>query len=55
MWQRLAIPIGGLDWAMEKSLKSAEARRGIEDQIERGIEAWTLTADADQAVSDYER
>ncbi|OPY95234.1 hypothetical protein A5906_09500 [Bradyrhizobium sacchari] len=51
MWQRLAILIGRSDWAADPSLKSEEARRGIEDLIERGIEAWTLTRDADCAMS----
>lgn len=54
MWQRLAILIGRPDWAADPSLKSEEARRGIEDVIERGIEAWTLTRDADQAMSDLQ-
>ncbi|MGL3104452.1 CoA transferase [Bradyrhizobium sp. BR 1432] len=35
-------------WAADPSLRSAEGRRGIE--IERGIESWTLTRDADQAM-----
>ncbi|UVO30667.1 CoA transferase [Bradyrhizobium arachidis] len=51
MWQRLAILIGRPDWAIDASLQSAEARRCIEDEIERAIEAWTLTHDADQAMS----
>ncbi|OSI71061.1 CaiB/BaiF CoA transferase family protein [Bradyrhizobium canariense] len=50
MWQRLATLLGRLDWANDPSLKSAEARRAIEDDIERGIEAWTLTRPADQAM-----
>lgn len=54
MWQRLAILIGRPDWAADASLKSAAARRGIEDVIERGIGAWTLTRDADQAMSDLQ-
>ncbi len=51
MWQRLALLIGRPDWATDTLLKSAEARRGIEDVIERGIEAWTITHDADEAMS----
>ncbi|GLR91613.1 putative CoA-transferase [Bradyrhizobium iriomotense] len=51
MWQRLAILIGRPDWAIDASLQCAEARRCIEDEIERAIEAWTLTHDADQAMS----
>ncbi|MGY4183052.1 crotonobetainyl-CoA:carnitine CoA-transferase CaiB-like acyl-CoA transferase [Bradyrhizobium sp. USDA 4518] len=54
MWQRLAILIGRPDWATDASLKSAKARRGIEDAIEKGIEAWTLTRDADQAMSELQ-
>lgn len=51
MWQRLAILLGRPDWATDESLKSADGRRRIEDVIEKGIEAWTLTRDADQAMS----
>lgn len=51
MWQRLAILIGRPDWAIDASLQSAEARRCIEDEIEKAIEAWTHTRDADQAMS----
>ncbi|MGV7218877.1 CaiB/BaiF CoA transferase family protein [Bradyrhizobium sp. UFLA05-112] len=51
MWQRLAHLIGRPDWAMDASLRSAEARRGIEDVIERSIEAWMLTRDAEHAMS----
>lgn len=54
MWQRLAVLIGRPDWATDVSLKSAEARRDIEDLIERGIEAWTLSRDADQAMSELQ-
>ncbi|WFU14545.1 CoA transferase [Bradyrhizobium sp. CB3481] len=50
MWQRLAILIGRPDWATDASLKSVEGRRGIEDVIERGIEAWTLARDADHVM-----
>lgn len=51
MWQRLATLIGRPNWAIDASLQSAEARRGIEDEIERAIEAWTLTQDAEQVMS----
>lgn len=54
MWQRLALLIGRPDWAMDASLNSAEARRGIEEVIERGVEAWTRTRDADQAMSELQ-
>lgn len=54
MWQNLAILIGRPDWATDTSLKSSEGRRDIEDVIEKGIEAWTLTRDADQAMSELQ-
>jgi crotonobetainyl-CoA:carnitine CoA-transferase CaiB-like acyl-CoA transferase len=54
MWRRLAVLIGRPDWARDASLKSAEARRGIENVIGRGIEAWTRTRDADQAMSELQ-
>ncbi|WP_369726517.1 CaiB/BaiF CoA transferase family protein [Bradyrhizobium sp. LLZ17] len=54
MWQRLATLLGRPDWAADASLRSPEARRGIEDEIERAIEAWTLTRDADQAMSEFQ-
>ncbi|MDF0498973.1 CaiB/BaiF CoA-transferase family protein [Bradyrhizobium yuanmingense] len=54
MWQRLAFIIGQPDWATDAALRSAEARRRIEDVIERGIEAWTLTRDAEHAMSDLQ-
>ncbi|WP_342723823.1 CoA transferase [Bradyrhizobium sp. B097] len=54
MWQRLALVIGRPDWASELSLKSAEARRGIEEDIEAAIEDWTLARAADQAMSELQ-
>lgn len=54
MWQRLATVIGRPDWAMDTSLRSAEARRSIEHLIERTVEAWTLSRDADQAMSELQ-
>ncbi|MGY3573004.1 CaiB/BaiF CoA transferase family protein [Bradyrhizobium sp. USDA 4504] len=54
MWRRLALVIGRPDWAADQSLKSEEARRDIEDVLERGIQAWTLTRDADQAMSELQ-
>lgn len=54
MWHRLALLIGRSDWAEDASLKSAEARRGIEHLIEAGIAAWTLTRDADQAMNELQ-
>lgn len=54
MWQRLAILLGRTDWAEDASLKSAEARRAIEDIIEVGIAAWTLNRDADESISELQ-
>ncbi|WP_027527857.1 CaiB/BaiF CoA-transferase family protein [Bradyrhizobium sp. Ec3.3] len=54
MWQRLALLIGRRDWSTDESLKNPEARRKIEDVIERGIEAWTLSLDADKAMSELQ-
>lgn len=54
MWQRLALLIGRRDWSADESLKNAKARREIEEVIERGIEAWTLTRDPDQAMSELQ-
>ncbi|MDA9489536.1 CaiB/BaiF CoA-transferase family protein [Bradyrhizobium sp. CCBAU 11361] len=54
MWRRLAILIDRPDWAMDASLKSADGRRAIEDLIEKGIEAWTLSRNADQAMSELQ-
>ncbi|WP_407151113.1 CaiB/BaiF CoA transferase family protein [Bradyrhizobium sp. ORS 86] len=54
MWQRLAILIGRPDWAKDKSLQSAEGRRRVEGDIERGIEAWTHARDADRAMSELQ-
>ncbi|UPK20623.1 CoA transferase [Bradyrhizobium sp. 131] len=54
MWQRLAKLIGRPDWANDVSLQSAEARRDSEDLIEQAIEAWTITRDADQAMSELQ-
>lgn len=54
MWQRLALLIGRPDWAGDASLESAEARRAIEDEIEKGIQAWALSRDPDRAMSDLQ-
>lgn len=54
MWQRLALVIGRPGWAADPSLRSAEARRGFEEAIEGGIEAWTLARDADRAMSELQ-
>ncbi|NOJ44642.1 CoA transferase [Bradyrhizobium australiense] len=54
MWRRLALLIGRPDWAEDASLRPAEARRVIEDVIEKEIAAWMLTRDADQAMSELQ-
>ncbi|MFK4654310.1 crotonobetainyl-CoA:carnitine CoA-transferase CaiB-like acyl-CoA transferase [Bradyrhizobium japonicum] len=54
MWQRLALVIGRPDWAADRSLRSEEARRAIEDILESAIETWTLTRDPDQAMSELQ-
>ncbi|WP_076867210.1 CaiB/BaiF CoA transferase family protein [Bradyrhizobium mercantei] len=54
MWRQLARLIGRPDWGRDASLESAEGRRGIEDVIEAGIAAWTLSRDADQAMSELQ-
>ncbi|WOH80369.1 CoA transferase [Bradyrhizobium sp. BEA-2-5] len=54
MWQRLATLIGRPDWATNPSLTSPEARRVIEDEIERGIEAWTRAREDDKAMSEMQ-
>ncbi|WP_439366154.1 CoA transferase [Bradyrhizobium sp. DASA03005] len=51
MWHRLALVVGRPDWAADVSLNSAEARRCIENEIETVIAAWTLSRDADEAMS----
>lgn len=50
MWLRLAHLVGRSDWGTDASLKSPDARRRIEDVIERDIETWTLSRNADQAM-----
>lgn len=54
MWQRLALLIGRPDWSEDAPQKSAEARRAIEDVIETEIAAWTITRDADEAMSELQ-
>ncbi|WFU31345.1 CoA transferase [Bradyrhizobium brasilense] len=54
MWQRLALLIGRPEWATNVSLKSAEARRAIEDVIETRISDWTLVRDAEEAMSELQ-
>lgn len=54
MWQRLAKLIGRPDWAKDISLESAEARRESEDLIEQAIGAWTITRDAERAMSELQ-
>lgn len=54
MWQRLANLLRRPDWAADETLKSSEARRRVEDIIETGIAAWTLTRSADEAMSELQ-
>ncbi|MDF0581959.1 CaiB/BaiF CoA transferase family protein [Bradyrhizobium yuanmingense] len=54
MWQRLATLVGRTDWAMDPSLRPAAARRAIEDEIERYIEAWTVNRNEDDAMAELQ-
>ncbi|VIO70639.1 putative CoA-transferase [Bradyrhizobium ivorense] len=54
MWERLATLVGRTDWAMDPSLRTAAARRAIEDEIERAIEAWTGNRDEDDAMAELQ-
>jgi len=54
MWERLATLVGRSDWAMDPSLRPAAARRAIEDEIERAIEAWTVNRDEDDAMAELQ-
>ncbi|PJG50030.1 CoA transferase [Bradyrhizobium forestalis] len=54
MWERLATLVGRTDWAMDPSLRTAAARRAIEDEIERAIEAWTVNRDEDDAMAELQ-
>ncbi|MCK1423494.1 MULTISPECIES: CoA transferase [unclassified Bradyrhizobium] len=54
MWERLATLIGRTDWAMDASLRITGARRAIEDEIERAIEAWTVNRDEDDAMAELQ-
>ncbi len=50
MWQRLCTAIGRADWAADASLADCLGRRSREAELEAGIEAWTSTRDADDAM-----
>ncbi|MBR1165227.1 CaiB/BaiF CoA transferase family protein [Bradyrhizobium elkanii] len=54
MWQRLASLIGRADWAADPSLKLADHRRTMEDEIESTIEAWTRARDPEQVMSELQ-
>ncbi len=50
-WTRLARVIGRDDWLHDESLRTPEARRAREDEIEAGIAAWTRTQPAVNAAA----
>jgi len=50
MWQRLCAAIARADWASDPALARADGRRAHEAEIEAGIERWTATQDADDAM-----
>ncbi len=50
MWPKLCKLLGWSDWAADDALKSAAARRRIENEIEAAITAWTSTRTPDDAM-----
>ncbi|MET4118028.1 crotonobetainyl-CoA:carnitine CoA-transferase CaiB-like acyl-CoA transferase [Bradyrhizobium sp. JR1.5] len=54
MWRRLATVIGRSDWAADASLNCADGRRAIEHLVEKAVEEWTITRDADQAMTELQ-
>jgi crotonobetainyl-CoA:carnitine CoA-transferase CaiB-like acyl-CoA transferase len=50
MWRRCCAAIGRADLAADPTLATAAGRRVREDEIERVIEAWTATREADAAM-----
>ncbi|MDO8399183.1 MAG: CoA transferase [Bradyrhizobium sp.] len=51
MWPKLCQLLGRPDWAADEGLKSAAARRRIENEIEAAITAWTSTRAPDDAMN----
>jgi len=51
MWPKLARLLGRADWAADQTLRLANGRRQIEQEIEAAISAWTSTRDPDQAMN----
>jgi crotonobetainyl-CoA:carnitine CoA-transferase CaiB-like acyl-CoA transferase len=50
MWPKLARLLGRADWAGDKTLKTAAARRNIESEIEVAIGAWTSAREPEAAM-----
>jgi crotonobetainyl-CoA:carnitine CoA-transferase CaiB-like acyl-CoA transferase len=51
MWPKLARLLGRADWAGDKTLKTAAARRNIESEIEVAIGAWTSAREPEAAMN----
>jgi crotonobetainyl-CoA:carnitine CoA-transferase CaiB-like acyl-CoA transferase len=51
MWPKLARLLGRDDWAADDALNTAAGRRGIEDDIEAAIAAWTSARDPEDAMT----
>jgi crotonobetainyl-CoA:carnitine CoA-transferase CaiB-like acyl-CoA transferase len=51
MWPKLARLLGRADWAGDKTLKTAAARRNIESEIEAAIGAWTSAREPEAAMN----
>ena len=51
MWPKLCKLLGRSDWAADEALKSAAARRLIENEIEAAITAWTSARAPDDAMN----
>jgi crotonobetainyl-CoA:carnitine CoA-transferase CaiB-like acyl-CoA transferase len=51
MWPKLAELLGRADWAADAALKTAAGRRGMEDDIEAAIAAWTSARGPDEAMN----
>ncbi len=55
MWARLCGAIGRSDWLRDESLGNSSGRRLREEELEVGIEAWTRTVGADEAMRHLQR